>query len=308
MSPPKIRNRALEIRIAESAPRCLRRIVARLADAELPIMSTGQVMQVLGGRRTRLTVDVNRGEILLELAAELASNPTTLEIGVLQAAMRSLAVMGDGELALLHGSAVTADGGRSAIAVLDGGRGQGKTSLTLGIGAQKGSLLVDEFTFTAFLYGQPYVVPMPALPWHVRADMAPLLAPHATERLLYAVDLPAPTTAGRHRPLPLSLIVIPDQGLAPGELRETPAPAARDLLRAAVTDHAAKLRDPTLDHVSIFSSADEVTISPSLPAFNFGEKALDALAAVPIIRVGIGKPRDLPTSVAAVLHRISGDS
>lgn len=307
MSVLRVGNRALEIRIAGSAPRCLRRFVARLAGTELLTVPPGQGMQVRGGRRTRLTVDVNRGEVLLELAAELAGDPAMLEIGVLQAAARSLAVMGDGELALLHGSAVTADGGRSAIAVLDGGRGQGKTSLALGVAAHEGSLLVDEFTFTAFPCGQPCVVPMPTLPWHVRADMAPLLAPHATERLLYAVDLPAPTTAG-HRPLPLSLIVIPDQGLAPGELRETPAPAVRDLLRAAVTDHEAKLRDPTLDHVSIFSSADEVTISGSLPAFNFGEKALDALAVVPVVRVGIGKPDDLPTSVAAVIRRIRGSS
>lgn len=307
MSLFRVGNRALDIRIAGSAPRCLRRFVARLDGTELPTVPFGQGMQVRGGRRTRLTVDVNRGEVLLELAAELAGDPATLEIGVLQAAARCLAVMGDGELALLHGSAVTADDGRSAIAVLDGGRGQGKTSLALGVAAHEGSLLVDEFTFAVFPGGQPCVVPMPTLPWHVRADMAPLLAPHATERLLYAVDLPAPTTAG-HRPLPLSLIVIPDQGLAPGEVRETPAPAARDLLRVAVTDHEAKLRDPTLDHVSIFSSADEVTIRGSLPAFNFGEKALGALAAVPVVRVGIGKPDDLPTSVAAVIRRIRGNS
>lgn len=215
--------------------------------------------------------------------------------------------MKDVELALLHGSAVTADGGRSAIAVLDGGRGQGKTSLALGVAARGGSLLVDEFAFTVFPGGQPCVVPMPTLPWHVRADMAPLLAPHATERLLYPVDLPAPTTDG-NRPLPLNLIVIPDHGLAPGELREAPALAARDLLRAAVNDHEAKLRDPTLDHVSIFSSADDVTISSSLPAFNSGEKALDALAAVPVIRVGIGNPDDLPASVTAVIRRIRGAS
>ncbi|WP_433552581.1 hypothetical protein ACQP08_03425 [Micromonospora zamorensis] len=307
MSLLRVGNHALEIRIAESAPRCLRRFVARLADTELPTMPAGQVMQVRDGHRTRLTVDVSRGEVHLELAAELAGDPPTLEIGVLQAAARSLAVMGDGELTLLHGSAVTIDGGRSAIAVLDGGRGQGKTSLALGVAAHGGSLLVDEFAFTAFPCRQPCVVPMPTLPWHVRADMASLLAPHATERLLYPVDLPTHTTAG-HRPLPLSLIVIPDQGLAAGELRETPTPAARDLLRAAVTDHEAKLRDPTLDHVSIFSSADEVTISRSLPAFNLAEKALDALAAVPVIRVGIGKPDDLPTSVAAVIRRTRGDS
>ncbi|WP_247659269.1 hypothetical protein [Micromonospora sp. U56] len=75
-----------------------------------------------------------------------------------------------------------------------------------------------------------------------------------------------------------------------------------------MNDHEAKLRDPTLDHVSIFSSADEVTISRSLPAFNSGEKALDALAAVPVIRVGIGNPDDLPTSVTAVIRRIGGPS
>lgn len=303
MSLLRVGNRALEIRIAGSAPRCLRRFVARLAGTELPTVPTGQGMQVRGGHRTRLTVDVNRGEVLLELAAELAGDPATLEIGVLQAAARSLAVMGDGELALLHGSAVTADGGRSAIAVLDGGRGQGKTSLALGVAAHEGSLLVDEFTFTAFPCGQPCVVPMPTLPWHVRADMAPLLAPHATERLLYPVDFPAPTTAG-NCPLPLSLIVIPDHGLTPGELRETPAPAARDLLRAAVNDHEAKLRDPTLDHVSIFSSADDVTIGGTSPAFNSGEKTLDALTAVPVIRVGIGKPNDLPASVTSVTRWI----
>ncbi|SCE69285.1 hypothetical protein GA0074696_0267 [Micromonospora purpureochromogenes] len=307
MSLLKAGNRALEIRIAESAPRCLRRFVARLADTELPTIPTGQVMQVRGGHQTRLTVDVDRGEVLLELATDLAGDPAALEIGVLQAAARSVAVMKDVELALLHGSAVTADGGRSAIAVLDGGRGQGKTSLALGVAARGGSLLVDEFAFTVFPGGQPCVVPMPTLPWHVRADMAPLLAPHATERLLYPVDLPAPTTDG-NRPLPLNLIVIPDHGLAPGELREAPALAARDLLRAAVNDHEAKLRDPTLDHVSIFSSADDVTISSSLPAFNSGEKALDALAAVPVIRVGIGNPDDLPASVTAVIRRIRGAS
>lgn len=304
MSLLRIGNRALDIRIAESAPRCLRRFVARLAGTE-PTIPTGQVMQVRGGHQTRLAVDVGRGEVLLELAANLAGDPATLEIGVLQAAARSMAVMGDGELALLHGSAVTADGGRSAVAVLDGGRGQGKTSLALGVAARGGSLLVDEFAFTVFPGGSPAVVPMPTLPWHVRADMAPLLANHATERLLYPEDLPAPATDG-HSPLPLNLIVIPDHGLAPGELREAPTLEARDLLRAAVTDHEAKLRDPTLDHVSIFSLVDDVTISSSLPAFNSGEKSLDALAAVPVIRVGIGNPDDLPTSVTSVVRRIGG--
>ncbi|MEU5945939.1 hypothetical protein ABZ793_10300 [Micromonospora sp. NPDC047465] len=303
MSLLRVGNRVLQIRIAESAPRSLRRFLAQLACAELPTTPTRQIMQVRGGHRTRLTVDVGKGEVLLELAADLAGDPATLEIGVLQAAARSMAVMGDGEPALLHGSAVTADGGRSAIAVLDGGRGQGKTSLALGVAARKGSLLVDEFAFTVFPGGQPCVVPMPNLPWHVRADMAPLLVPNATERLLYPMDLPAPTV-NRHRPLPLSLIVVPDHSLAPGELLQTPALAARDLLRAAVNDHEAKLRDPARDHVSIFSSADDVTISSSLPAFNPGEKTLDALAAVPVIRVGIGKPDDLTTSVTSVIRRI----
>lgn len=75
MSLLKAGNRALEIRIAESAPRCLRRFVARLADTELPTIPTGQVMQVRGGHQTRLTVDVDRGEVLLELATDLAGDP-----------------------------------------------------------------------------------------------------------------------------------------------------------------------------------------------------------------------------------------
>ncbi|MGC5020676.1 hypothetical protein [Micromonospora sp. DT47] len=52
--------------------------------------------------------------------------------------------------------------------------------------------------------------------------------------------------------------------------------AGRDLLRAAVNDHEAKLRNPTLDHVSIFSSADDVSISRNLPGASRGERMLDA--------------------------------
>ncbi|MEV6813183.1 hypothetical protein [Micromonospora sp. NPDC051296] len=300
----RIDNRALEMRLAESAPPSLRHFVARLTLEDHTTTVATQVMHVRGGRRTRLTVNPHVGEVLLELAATGSGCQATLEIGTLQAAARSMAAMSGGELALLHGSAVTTDGGRSAIGVLDGGRGQGKTSLALGIAARGGSLIVDEFAFTVFRGGQPCVVPMPTLPWHLRADMAPLLVPRAATRLLYPEDLPA-AALNESRPVPLTLIVIPDHGLRAGELRESAGLAGRNLLRAAVTDHEAKLRDPRLDHVSIFSSPDDVNIGDSLDGASRDERTLDMLATVPIIRLGIGRPHDLPASVTSAIRRIA---
>ncbi|PZG15076.1 hypothetical protein C1I95_20340 [Micromonospora craterilacus] len=145
---------------------------------------------------------------------------------------------------------------------------------------------------------------MPTLPWHVRADMAPLLVPGATTRLLYPGDLPA-AAVDESRPVPLSLIVIPDHGLRAGELCEPAGLAGRDLLRAAVTDHEAKLRDPMLDHVSIFSSPDDVSIRGRLDGASRDEETLDVLAAVPIICLGIGRPHELPASVASAIRRIA---
>ncbi|WP_432049436.1 hypothetical protein [Verrucosispora sp. NA02020] len=304
MSLLKIGTRALEMRVAESAPRTLRHFVARLTRTNHMRTLATQVMHVRGGQQTRLTVTPHSGEVLLELAVNASGDQTTLEIGTLQAAARSVAAMSGGELALLHGSAVTMDGGRSAIGVLDGGRGQGKTSLALGIAARGGSLIVDEFAFTIFRSGQPCILPMPTLPWHVRADMTPLLVPRAAARLLYPEDLPAAALSGS-QPVPLSLIVIPDHSLRPGELREPVGPAGRRLLRAAVTDHEAKLRDPRLDHVSIFSSPDDVSVGDSLDGSSRYEETLDLLAAVPIICLGVGMPHDLPASVTSAIHRIA---
>ncbi|MEU7756737.1 hypothetical protein [Micromonospora sp. NPDC049171] len=305
MSLLTIGNRSLELRVAKSAPPSLRHFVTRITRAERPTGQATQSMHVCGGDRTRLIVDTCKNEVLLELAANLPGGQATLEIGILQAAARSMAVMGNDDLALLHGSAITTDEGKSAVAVLDGGRGQGKTSLALGLAARGGSLLVDEFAFTVVRHDQPCIVPMPTMPWHLRADMAALLVPGAAERLLYPVDLPAGALA-EHRPVPLSLIVIPDHGLPAGELREAPAPAGRDLLRAAVTDHEAKLRNPRLDHVSIFDSPDDVSIGRNLCGASRDEKMIEALSAVPIVRAGIGKPHDLPASVMAVSRRIAG--
>ncbi|GAA4243169.1 hypothetical protein GCM10022255_001090 [Dactylosporangium darangshiense] len=212
---------------------------------------------------------------------------------------------------LLHGSAfaIAAD---HAIAVLDGGLGQGKTSLAMGLAARYGQLIVDEFMFAAISGPHVTVLAAPQLPWHVRPDMAThVLNGRDHRRLLFEADLHemAGTAA---EAVPLWLILLPDRALPPGETLYVPPNAARELLRCAVTDHARKLANPCLDHVSIFESQEQIATADGTPLHARStapardtERVLDALVTVPAIRVGIGGPADLPVSVTAAGNRFT---
>ncbi|GAA1563354.1 hypothetical protein GCM10009827_101190 [Dactylosporangium maewongense] len=252
----------------------------------------------------RLVIDEMRRVISLTLPID-AAGPAIL-IGVLQAVTRGIAFLerSADTRVLLHGSAFTVASG-AGVAVLDGGLGQGKTSLALAMARAHGRLLVDEFAFAHTTPDGVVLAAAPTLPWHVRSDMAPYTAPAPTEApLRYPSELRA-TVATAACDAPLHVVLIPDQGLQAGRTEPVEPDAARHLLRWALTDHLCKLTDPQLDHVSILADASQVVDPAGRP---LAEQAsplpthsglLQQLIAVPAFRVGVGAPADLPASVAA---------
>jgi hypothetical protein len=249
--------------------------------------------------------------------ARTEHDQATVEIGLLQALTRGVAFIEAAgrwaatSTALLHGSSL-AISDDCAIAVLDGGLGQGKTSLAMGLAARYGRLMVDEFTFVTISGPKATVLAAPQWPWHVRQDMAPHLLPHnARGRLLFAADLHR-IAATADQAARLRMILIPDHELSAGQTVDVPPAEARQLLRCAVTDHLRKLADPGLDHVSIFQSPEQIATTDGTALHTQAatlthdpERVLDALVTVAAIRVGIGAPADLPTSVAAAGDRLT---
>jgi hypothetical protein len=292
----RVAGSSIAVEAGQAAPH-LAEFVARISE---PFgRAPSHVLDVLPGKRPRLAVDAVHRHAVLHLPADagVRLGQQRVEIGLLQAAARSLAAMCGDALVLLHGSATTVDGGRSAVAVLDGGLGQGKTSLAVGLARAGGRLLVDEFTFAVMHARGLAVVPLSRLPWHIRRDMTPALAPrHDGTALLYGPDLPGLGWAGTH-PIPLGAVLIPDQHASPGQVRRLCPGDAGQLLHAAVEDHAAKLHNPALDHVSIFASAADVTVQPAARVPT--DDVLARLAGVPVFAVGIGGPGDVSVAVDA---------
>ncbi|MEV4135509.1 hypothetical protein AB0J72_25440 [Dactylosporangium sp. NPDC049742] len=253
---------------------------------------------------TCLVIDETCGVISLTLSRDTVG--PTVQIGVLQAVTRSIAYLNRsaGTRMLLHGSAFTLASG-AGVAVLDGGLGQGKTSLALAMARERGQLLVDEFAFARTTPDGVVLSAAPTLPWHIRPDMAPYLAPlPGSAPLRYPCELQA-TVATAPRDSPLGLILIPDQRLRAGQIAPVDGVRARSLLRRAVTDHLSKLADPRLDHVSIFTNVNQVVDQARRPLAEQTTPLiaqvdlLRHVASVPAFRVGIGAPADLAASTAA---------
>ncbi|WBB92114.1 hypothetical protein [Verrucosispora sp. WMMC514] len=286
----------------------LQRFIDRISIDGVPTPVRYQ-MRIVEGEQAELLVDEQTGSVSLVVPSMTMVSPTVLEIAILQAGARCLALLGTADRrVLLHGSAVTGTNDGRAVAVLDGGLGQGKTSLALGLAKAGCALLVDEFTFVTCDREKMVVAPAPRLPWHVRADMAPYLAPeHPDHRLLFPDQLAPVDTA--KTAASLALIVLPDNGIPAGKLEQIDPAQAGILLTSAVTDHVAKLIDPSLDHVGIFDDSSQVRFASGSPLLNRRTQlctpprtVLDRLSRLPTFRVGIGSPADIAASVEAVKH------
>jgi hypothetical protein len=278
----------------------VREFIARISrPGPVPVGRASHRFHVATDRSAHLTVDSARQAITLAFPATPVAIADRTRIAVLQAMARGVAAVHgtDAGLVLLHGCALTvdtrSDPGGAAVAVLDGGLGQGKTSLTMGLAAVRGRLLVDEFTFVRLTSDEVRVLATPHWPWHLRDDMRPHLASgvHADGALLFADGLRPRFRLAECPEAALRLILVPDQGLAAGQAVGVPAELAGDLLLPAVTDHGRKLVDPGLDHVSIFDTPAQVNVPDQevLAAGSAGvRRTLDALAGIPVFRVGIG--------------------
>lgn len=268
------------------------------------VAASGDLMlHIVNGAHPNLLVDVARRHVTLTVPERLSNGAVdpTAAIAVLQAAARCMAFVRAGECALLHGGAVVSAEGHG-IAVLDGGRGQGKTSLALALGLS-GHLLADEFLFTAAVDESVVTEPATRLPWHIRHDMAPYLLPERPRsRLAFPDDLGASKPTAE-RPTVIEVVLLPHMTLPAGDVRRVPRDSTAELLRPAMNDHGAKLLNPALDHVSLFTSADQLTTTDGSPlgAFARGldgaaQHVLALLADLPIYLVGIGKPSEVTTS------------
>lgn len=262
------------------------------------------VLRVTDGERAELLIDVAAGVVSLALPPTSDSRAMhTSQIAILQAAARCLTLFTPNHRsAMLHGSAVRLGDG-SAVAVLDGGLGQGKTSLALALAQTGCAVLVDEFCLATVTDNAVVVAPTPDLPWHVRPDMAPYLTPDDPCRRLRFPDNDPHLASGRHVQLVVSL--IPDQTQKAGVTIAVGAADIDTLLGPALTDHRAKLVDPRLDHVSLFGSPDQVRVSSGRrliddPSARVWPSAMvRALREVPTYRVGIGDPNDIWLSTEA---------
>lgn len=263
-------------------------------------------LRVVEGEEAHLLVDKAAFEVVLTVPAKATVPSYVIAIGVLQAAARCLASLTASERTLLlHGSAVRNPTG-GAIAIVDGGRGAGKTSLAIGLSRLSYELMVDEFLFVDLTAKGILVTPARYLPWHVRDDMAHLVPEHRNVRLLYPQQIRPMIESSK--PAILEATLVPDQSLPSGVAERIDSNQISDALVAAATDHLMKLVDPSLDHVSIFQGAQAVR-STSGPLVNQQGvintppvAALAALAAVPAWRVGIGGPAEIMRSVRAVIN------
>lgn len=274
---------------------------------DAPGNDTGHRFHLMTGPTARLTVDVSGRTITLVLPSwpDRAGQRSRARIGVLQAIARGVAAClpADPTAVLLHGGAVTITAADDAVAVLDGGLGQGKTSLAMGLVAGGGRLLVDEFAFVRLSADRLRVLAAPRWPWHLRDDMRSHLAPqHAGGPLLLTGDLHPIAAVARRTDAAVRVVLVPDQRLAAGQARVATPSAARALLRHAVTDHARKLVDPGLDHVSVFDTPTQVRVCRQARRrddSSASHAVLDALVGLPTVRIGVGVPTDLPASVRA---------
>jgi hypothetical protein len=171
-----------------------------------------------------------------------------------------------------------------------------------------GRLLADEFTYLRHDHGLNVVFPAPRLPWHIRTDMAPHLTPeHPDTRLLFPSELQTSVRCA-DQAAELVAVLIPDMSQPAGTVTSAATASVIDgCLRPAVTDHRAKLLDPGLDHVSLFTSLDQVTTPDGTPlaqvSLGSDRRAMHALLAMndlPLFLVGIGAPAAIEVSVSAV--------
>jgi hypothetical protein len=290
----------------------LDQLLDRAADSG-PDVFGDLTLHVASDTHPRLVFDVAGRHVTMTVPVEGLSGGTadsTTAIAVLQAAARCLALVRPAECALLHGGAVvSADG--AAVAVLDGGRGQGKTSLALALGLSGGRLLADEFLFTTAVDESVVTEPAKRLPWHIRHDMAPyLLSERLDSRLAFPDDLGASSPTAEE-PTVIDVVLLPDMTLPAGDVRRVPRDSAAELLRPAMNDHRAKLLNPALDHVSLFHSADQLATTDGFPLAataggpgGVAEQVHALLAELPVYLVGIGRPSDIMTSAKAVRHAL----
>nr|BFE61568.1 hypothetical protein GCM10020063_060940 [Dactylosporangium thailandense] len=305
----------VELHLDRRAHRSVGAFVDRISDEAADSASSYHLVAT-AGEQARLVMDPDRKTMSLTLPpARTEREQATIEIGLLQALARGVAFLEAADpqaampTALLHGGAVMISTD-CAIAVVDGGRGQGKTSLAMGLAARHGQLMVDEFAFVTIAGQSVTVLAAPQWPWHVRSDMAAHLVPgNVDRRLLFAGDFTGIATTAV-KAAAVRMMLIPDRGLPAGETVDVSPIEARRLLRCAVTDHLRKLVDPRLDHVSIFDSPDHLATADGAPLHtrpavlvHDAKRVLDALVTVPVIRVGIGAPADLPISVTAASAR-----
>ena len=290
----------------------IRRFVER-ATVEEGGDDVSYTLHVADGDEAELLVEREAATAFLTLPpTSTTASITAAQIAILQAAARSVALHAPDQSVLLHGSAVRVGGEGTAVAVLDGGRGQGKTSLAFGLARRGHTLVVDEFSLCTIAGEGVAVSPAPRLPWHIRTDMAPFLVPrHLDSRLLFPDQLTAPTCASITPTLAFTL--IPDDALPAGKTASVNPEDIDALLLNATTDHLTKLVDPRLDHVSPFASPDQIRFTTGRRLIDFRDKlcrpsaaTLATLARIPAFRVGVGAPADIWTSVDAVQCAIGG--
>jgi hypothetical protein len=257
------------------------------------------------GKSERLELDVAARCMLLTVSEFLMQDDVErLEIAILQASARGLALVLGPRQVLLHGSAVTFGSTRTPVAVLDAGRGWGKTSLALSLALKGGDLVVDEFCFASLSESTLTIPPVPQVPWHVRSDMTQvLLSRKLGHGLVRADDLGLSFATTPKTP---ALILFPDCTIAAGHFRSVGRDEFIDAFLSSARDHLAKLFDPSLDRVSIFKSSSQIVVSLGR-SFREEERnreqylhdMMNSIAAIPAFMVGIGVPAELPLSSKA---------
>lgn len=260
-------------------------------------------IELLADERPACTVlDPSRKHIRMHLPLTPAADLQIACIAVLQAAFRGLALLsGDSSLVLLHASAVATQDARSGVAVIDGGTGAGKTSLSLAL-AERGCLLVnDEFLVCETGAGQLTAFCQPELPWHIRADMAPFLAVTGHRHGFHA--FPQRTAVGA---VPIKVLVIPDWSLPVSSCT-----VERGLLpNTCVSDHLMKFANPCLDHVSLFAAQpNAVTVTDDACLHTLVEQRIavmqrslqGASSSLRLLRVGMGAPAEVGLAAEAVM-------
>lgn len=254
-------------------------------------------------RPARAVLDADRKYIQVHLPLTPAADLQVACIAVLQAAFRGLALLNnDSSLVLLHGSAVATPDARSGIAVIDGGTGAGKTSLSLAL-AERGCLLVnDEFLVCETRAGQLTAFCQPKLPWHIRTDMAPHLAVGGHRPGFH----PFPQQTAAAGTVPIKVLVIPDWSLPVGTctVQHGQPPDT------CVSDHLKKFANPCLDHVSLFAAQPgTVTMTEDACLPTLVEQRIAAMQrslrraalSVRLVRVGIGAPAEVGLAAEAVM-------